>query len=204
MDQLALKSVPARVSPPSESWMKGVCDTMEKKILTIMVALMLVAAIVVAFVMIAAGGIRTEGGFTRLFNELENPNPTVTYDQYLEFPADWKVQDIKTVSDMIQDMYPRGEELSGGITVYTVRMFFVYEDDKWADPDYGTLFNVPSTEHSGEYIQVNHGLFWVDVSSTENLAESYNIGDVIEIQTVLVANDDNDGELSFGDWLLTS
>lgn len=175
---------------------------MERKILTIMVALMLVAAIVVAFVMIAAGGIKSEGGFTKLFNELQNPSPSVTYDQYLKCPSDWQAQDIKTVSDRIQDMVPMGEELSAGITVYTVRMYFVYEGDKWADPDLGMLFNVPSTDRGGEYIQVNHGLFWVDVSSTEDIAESYDIGDVIEIQTVLEANEDNDGELSFTDWLL--
>ncbi len=175
---------------------------MEKKILTIMVALMLVAAIVVAFVMIAAGGTRSAGGFTRLFNDLENPSTTVTYDQYLEFPADWEAQDIKTVTDTIQDMSPRGEELVGGVTVYTVRMYFVYSSDMWADPALGILFNVPSTEHGGEYIQVNHGLFWIDVSSTVDLAETYEIGDDITVQTVLIPNSDNDGELSFSDWLL--
>ncbi len=175
---------------------------MERKILTIMVALMVVAAIVVAFVMIAAGGVRTAGGFTKLFNELENANPSVTYDQYLKFPSDWEAQDIKTVSDRIVDMYPRSEIVEGGVTVYTVRMYFVYEDDKWASAESGILFNVPSTEHGDEYISVNHGLFWIDVSSPENLSELYDIGDVIEVQTVLLPNDDNNGELSFGDWLL--
>ena len=175
---------------------------MERKILTIMVALMVVAAIVVAFVMIAAGGVRSAGGFTKLFNELENPSPSVTYDQYLKFPSDWEAQDIKTVSDRIVDMYPRGEVVEGGVTVYTVRMYFVYEDDKWASPDAGIFFNVPSTEHGDEYIEVNHGLFWVDVSSPEDISEMYDVGDVIEIQTVLVPNEYNSGELSFGDWLL--
>ena len=176
---------------------------MEKKILTIMVALIVVAAIVVAFVMIAAGGMKTAGGFTSLFNKLENPTPSVTYGEYLEFPDDWEEQDRVTVSDTIIDMDPRGEEAPGGVTVYTVRLYFVYIDDKWANPESGSLFYVPSAEdHRDGYITVSHGLFWVDVSSTENIAAQYDIGDVIELKTVLEINEDNSNTLSFGTWLL--
>lgn len=175
---------------------------MEKKILTIMVALIVVAAIVVAFVMIASGGMKTAGGFTKLFNELENPNSTELYDIQLEFPDDWKVQDVKTVSDTIVDMDPRGESVIGGITVYTVRLYFVYIDDKWADPQSGILFFVPSTDYSSGYIQVSHGLFAIDVSSPDDISKNYDIGDVIELQTVLEVNDFNNGELSFGNWIL--
>jgi hypothetical protein len=125
----------------------------------------------------------------------------VTYDQYLTFPSDWEEQDQKVVSDTIVDMDPRSVETLGGVTVYTVRLYFVYQDDKWADPESGILFNVPSDEHHEGWLQVNHGMFWVDVSSPENVGENYDIGDVIELQTVLVVSDES-GELSFGSWLL--
>jgi hypothetical protein len=203
MDQPAPEGATARVSPQSESWKNGVCDKMEKKILTIMVALIVVAAIVVAFVMIAAGGMKTAGGFTNLYNDLENPNPSVTYGMYLEFPDDWEEQDSVVVSDTIVDMDPRGEELIGGVTVYTVRLYFVYIDDKWSDPEDGSLFYVPTVEHSSGYITVNHGQFWLDVSSPENIAAQYDIGDVIELKTVLEVNEDNSNTLSFGSWLLS-
>lgn len=176
---------------------------MEKKILTIMVALIVVAAIVVAFVMIAAGGMKTAGGFTSLFNKLENTTPSVTYGVYLEFPDGWEEQDKVTVSDTIVDIDPRSEDVTGGVTVYTVRLYFIYIDDKWADPASGSLFYVPSDEdHRDGYITVSHGLFWIDVSSPENIAVEYDIGDVIELKTVLLANQDNGNTLSFGSWLL--
>jgi hypothetical protein len=149
--------------------------------------------------MIAAGGIGTAGGFTKLFNELENPNANTCYDVTLEFPDDWAEQDVKKVSDRIVDMDPRGEEIVNGVYVYTVRLYFVYEDDKWADPESGILFYVPSADHGGGVIDVRHGLFWVDASWTENIAANYDIGDVITLKTVLVYNGD---VLSFGNWLV--
>src|SRR3989339_1330819 len=174
---------------------------MEKKILTIMVALMVVAAIVVAFVMIAAGGVRTAGGFTRLFDDLENPNPTVTFHQYLELPDDWSINDVKTVSDTIVDMYLDYTTTVGSTTIYVHVIYFVCISDKWADTEQGTSFYVPSnTQHSG-YIQVDHGRFSLSVSSASNLSEDYSIGDVIELDTVLT---DNLGVLSFGSWSLAS
>jgi hypothetical protein len=172
---------------------------MEKKIITIMVALVVVAVVVVATVMIATGGARTAGGFTKLLNDLENESPSVTYGQYLSLPDDWEEGDVKVVSDTIVDMDPRGYTVLGGITVYTVRLYFVYIDDQWADEEDGSLFYVPSTEHHDGYIAVNHGSFWLDVSSPENISESYTIGDVIELKTDL---EYNDGELSFSSWLL--
>ncbi len=203
MDQLALSSASDSVAPFSVSCDTGVFETMEKKILTIMAVLIVVAAIVVAFVMVAAGGVRTAGGFTRLFNDLENETPSVTYGQYLSLPDDWNEQDSKTVSDTIVDMVPLREEVIGGITIHTVRLYFVYIDDKWADDESGVGFYVPSTEDgSSGYIYVSHGMFHIDVSSSENIVEDYNIGDVITLKTVLELNEDNDGELSFSSWLL--
>lgn len=176
---------------------------MERKILTIMAVLIVVAAIVVAFVMVAAGGVRTAGGFTKMFNGMENDTPSVTYGQYLSLPDDWDVQDSKTVSDTIVDMVPLREEVYGGIPIHTVRLYFVYIDDKWADEESGVSFYVPSTEDgSNGYIYVSHGLFHIDVSSSENIVENYDIGDVITLKTVLELNENNDGELSFGSWLL--
>ncbi len=174
---------------------------MEKKILTIMVALMVVAAIVVAFIMIAAGGARTAGGFTRLFDDLENPNPTVTFHQYLELPEDWNINDVKTVSDTIVDMYLDYTTTVGSTTIYVHVIYFVCISDKWTDAEQGTSFYVPtSTLHSG-FLLVDHGRFSLSVSSSSNLSEDYSIGDVIELDTVLT---DNLGELSFGSWSLAS
>jgi hypothetical protein len=175
---------------------------MEKKILMIMVSLMVVAIVVVATVMIATGGARSTGGFTKLLNSLENDTPSVTYGQYLSMPSDWELGDRKTVSDTIVDMDPRSEWYEGGITIYTVRLYFMYIDDKWADDEAGVMFYVPSTEHHDGWMQVSHGMFWLDVSSPDNISDIYNIGDTIELWTDLEINDANDGELSFSEWLL--
>lgn len=172
---------------------------MEKKILTIMVVLVVVAAIVVAFVMIAAGGVRTAGGFTKLFDDLENPNPSVTFHQYLDLPNDWSINDRKVVGDTIVDMYLDYTTTVGSTTIYVHVLYFVYIGDMWTDSEQGTSFYVPtSTSHSG-YLMVDHGRFSLSVSSASNLSEDYSIGDVIELQTTLV---DNLGVLSFGSWSL--
>ncbi|MCJ7561582.1 MAG: hypothetical protein MUO84_01055, partial [Thermoplasmata archaeon] len=133
---------------------------MEKKILTIMVVLVVAATLMVAVVMIAAGGMRSAGGFTKLFDELENSTASVTYDQYLEMPEGWELDDTMSVSDRIVDMYLIDTDvISSSITIYKTVLYFTYMSDKWTDPSEGTSFYVPClSEHNG-YIHVSHGQF---------------------------------------------
>lgn len=172
---------------------------MDRKILSIMMALVVVAIIVVAFVTVAAGGIRSSGGFTKLFDQLENPTPSVTYQQYLRLPSAWTVEDTKVVSDRIVDMYLSSTTTIGATTIYTHVLYFTYIGDKYTDAERGTMFYVPSSTHHLGYLPVNHGLFSLSVSSSANLSEEYSIGDVISLKTTLVA----DGSLlAFGSWSL--
>ena len=170
---------------------------MEKKILTIMVALVVVATLMVAVVLIAAGGIRSAGGFTKLFDNLENPTSSVTYEQVLEMPDGWELDDKISVSDRIVDMYQTGTTVvSSSITIYHTVLHFEYISDKWTDPEQGTSFYVPGLEHNG-YIHVVHGHFSLSVSSAVNLSAEYSVGDVIGLETKLIINND---VLSFDEW----
>ena len=170
---------------------------MEKKIIAIMVSLLIVAALVVASVLIAAGGIQRAGGFTSLFDKLENPDPAAE-DIELRMPSGWSVGDKKTVSDTIVDMsYYR--QTVGQTSVYITTLWFVYLGDKWNDPLSGTYFSVPDSSGDG-WMYIDHGMFYLRVSSATNLSASYDIGDVITVETMLVMN--NNAMTAFGDWVV--
>lgn len=172
---------------------------MEKKIIAIMMSLVVIAALVVAFVMIAAGGSPTAGGFTKLFDQLEYSGDA-TYNQYLEIPADWQVGDEKTVSDTIFDLtYYRHEY--AGVYVYVTTLWFMYVGDKWADsPTHGNMFFVPVEDG---WLRVEHGQFSITVSSATNLSEEYSIGDVITLNCQIIdADDSDDVQLAFSDWVV--
>jgi hypothetical protein len=168
---------------------------MEKKILAIMVSLMVVAALVVAFVLIAAGGIRSAGGYTKLFDSLTYTGDA-TYNQYLEIPSDWNLGDTKTVSDTIVDMsYSR--HTVAQTSIYITTLYFVYIGDQWTEPARGTSFFVPSDADYGGYMHIDHGQFSVTVSSATNLSHEYSIGGTITLETTIV---DADGTVAFGEW----
>lgn len=173
---------------------------MEKKIITIMLVLIIVAASVVGAIVIAAGGSGSAGGFTKLFDKLENPDVNSTFNQYLKLPNSWELGDKMDVSDRIVDMYLYSTNTIGGTTVYTVTLYFVYMGDEWTDDGAGTYFSVPSTQHHNGWMTVNHGLFWLRVSSPTNIAAEYSIGDVIELESTLEYYDQT--RLAFGNWLL--
>lgn len=168
---------------------------MEKKIIAIMVSLVVVAAVVVGVVLIAAGGVHTAGGFTKLFDSLEYTGEDSHY-QHLELPADWDVGDEKVVSDMIVDM-AYSEQTVGQTTVYITTLYFVYVGEKWNDPDWGTAFTVPYEPGWDDYLHVEHGAFYLTVSSATNIANEYDIGDTITLKTSVVSIGD-DGDLAFG------
>jgi hypothetical protein len=175
---------------------------MERKIMATMIALVVVAVVVVAVVLATAGVTRKPGGFTKLFDQLEYEG-TATYDQVLSLPDDWDVGDRKVVSDQIVDMryYTVTVQYT---TLYITTLYFTYIGDNWQDPDQGTRFSVPTTddrEHSG-YILVNHGLFSITVSTPVNLSASYEIGDVIELETTLNLNEY--AALAFSEWYFVS
>jgi hypothetical protein len=170
---------------------------MEKKIIAIMVALVMVAAVVVTVVMIAAGGLSRAGGFSNLFDELEYSG-NETDHQLLEIPDGWYANDVKTVSDVIVDM-AYTEQTNWQTTVYLTTLYFMYIGDQWtADPSYGTYFYVPVDDHDG-VMAVSHGLFSFTVSSATNLSAVYDIGDVIKLRTTIVLLDDME-TLAFGAW----
>ena len=172
---------------------------MDKKILTIMVALLVVAVLVVAFVMIASGGLQRSGGFTALIDKMVYDCDD-TFEQQLSFPDSWDVGDKKRVSDTIVDM-GFWKETHGSTSVYWTTMWFTYLGNKWNDQRSGTSFQVPDSSHDG-WMEVEHNLFWVQVSSATNLSAKYNIGDVITLETVLVLN--NNVVTAFGDWIVSS
>ncbi len=171
---------------------------MDKKIIAIMVALLVVAALVVAVVMVAMGGIRRSGGFTDLFDKLEY-NGTDTYDFDLSLPDSWDVGDKKTVSDFIVDMYYEKRTI-GQTSVYITTMYFMYLGNKWNNPEEGTSFNVPDDSGDG-WLNVDHGMFVITVSSATNLSAEYDVGDIITLETSLVQNSNT--LLAFGDWVVS-
>jgi hypothetical protein len=168
---------------------------MEKKIIAIMVALVVVAVLVVAFVLAAAGGVRSMGGFSDLFDDLAYSG-TDTYDQNLEIPASWHVNDTKSVDDLIVDM-TYNSYTDHGVTVYVTDLYFVYVGDKWADLHQGSSFYVPA-QHG--WIHVDHGQFSIRVSSATNLSEQYHPGDIIKLESKIVSDGVNGSTVAFGDW----
>ena len=175
---------------------------MERKIMATMIALVVVAVVVVAVVLATAGVTKKPGGFTKLFDQLEYEG-TATYEQVLALPDDWDAGDKKVVSDQIVDMmyYTVTVQYT---TLYITTMWFTYVGDKWQDPARGTNFDIPTTDdrvHSG-YITVNHGLFSITVSTPTNLSASYDIGDVIELETTLNLNEY--AALAFSEWYVAS
>jgi len=165
---------------------------MDRKIIAVMVTLVVVAVLVVAFVMVAAGGIRGRaGGFTTLFDKLENPGGE-SHNQHLALPTSWHVDDEIHVSDEIVDM--SYQKVAGELPYYRTTLYFAYHGEKWNDPLEGTTFYVPASDGS---ILVSHGLFHITVVSGANISASFQIGDVIELNgKVVLVNT----ALAFGEW----
>jgi hypothetical protein len=171
---------------------------MEKKILAIMVSLVVIAAVVVGVVMVASGGLVRAGGFTSLFDKMENTG-SATYNQVLAMPSGWSVgKDVK-VSDTIMDMSYQKQTVSS-TTVYLTTIWFQYMGEKWNDPTRGTSFYVPDTSHAG-FMHVVHGSFTLTVSSATNISAKYHIGGTITLETALVSNG---VDVAFGDWHVAS
>ena len=155
---------------------------------------MVVAALVVAFVMIASGGLARSGGFTKLFDKLVNDDE-FTYNQRLNLPDSWDVGDTKKVSDTIVDMYYHDEDHGFSTTIW-----FAYKGDKWNDPTHGTHFFVPDSSGDG-WLEVTHGLFSITIWSATNLSANYDVGETITVQSTLMTNVNVD--LAFDDeWAL--
>ncbi|MDH3365952.1 MAG: hypothetical protein OEM29_08135 [Thermoplasmata archaeon] len=174
---------------------------MERKIIGIMLTLVVVAIVAIGVVMIAAVDTKKGGGFTGLFDQLENSDDA-TYNQDLEIPDDWDAGDVKSVSDTIVDMYSYRQPVQQ-TTVYLTTLYFVYMGDKWNNPDDGTRFNIPIADEDGmlHWKEIVHGLFSIQVSSATNLSAEYDIGDVIELETIITEASTGDGDtLAFGKW----
>lgn len=170
---------------------------MDRKIVGIMLALVVVAIVVVGVVAVASVGLKKSGGFTSLFDDLEYSGD-LTYRQELEMPDEWDAGDVKKVTDTIVDMHYYRHTVAM-TPVYVTTLYFVYLGEKWNSPAEGTRFYVPVEYSEGEldWIHVNHGLFSITVSSATNLSHAYDIGELIELKTTLV---DAGGTLAFGGW----
>ncbi len=174
---------------------------MDKKIIAVMVTLVVVAALVVAFVMVAAGGggVHKAGGFTSLFDKLVNPDPVNdTHDQRLEVPTSWEGDKI-TVSDTITDM-SYTSAMVNGLRIYTTNLWFSYIGTEWnQEPSHGTFFSVPMANTWGGWgwLQVNHGLFMITISSATNISADYHAGEVISLSSTVSLVD---GTMCFSVW----
>ena len=175
---------------------------MERKIIMIMLTLVVVAIVVVGVVMVAAVGIKRGGGFTQLFDQLEDSGELENQYMILELPSNWDAGDVKSVSDTIVDMY-FNEHTVEQTTVYVTTLYFVYTGNKWNNPDHGTMFRIPIEDDWGMlgWKSIVHGLFWIQVSSATNLSAEYDIGDVIELETTLV---NAGGTLAFSEWSVSN
>jgi hypothetical protein len=152
--------------------------------------------VVVAAVTIGVGaGGRHAGGFTALFEKMNNSDVNDTYNQVLNLPGNWKGGDQTTVSDTIVDMW---YERATTHAYYTTHLYFAYLGEKWNDPKRGTSFTVPQDIQGDSWLEVNHGLFRVDVSSATNITAKYNVGDTITLTTMLSIN--SNALLAFGEW----
>ncbi len=171
---------------------------MEKKILATMAALVVVAVVVVAAVTVSVGaGPRGAGGFTALFDKLQNSDVNVTHNQQLMLPSNWKAGDKITVTDTIVDMWYQWT-MVGQTHVYTTSLIFTYLGQKWNNPQRGTDFNVPQNIPFSPWLEVRHGSFEIDVSSATNLTARYHIGDSITLTTMLSQN--GNAMMAFGEW----
>jgi hypothetical protein len=173
---------------------------MDKKIIAIMVSLLVIAGVVVAFVVIAAGGgLRSAGGFTNLYDKLEYTSWATPGNQYLQLPESWDDGDEKKVSDVIVDMTYE-KRVIAQTSVYITELWFVYLSDKWSAPfeSDGSQFFVPVDWPSRSWLEVENGMFSITVSSATNLSAKYTIGDVITLQCELDTNIND--MLAFGEW----
>ena len=171
---------------------------MDRKIIGIMVTLVAVLIVVMVVVLAFVGGglsVRA-GGFTSLFDDLENPAGG-THNQELAMPTNWRVNDVMKVSDTIVDLSYYKQTVAQ-TTVYVTTLYFAYMGDKWNDPfNDGSNFNVPDNSFDG-WMGVGHGVFHITVSSATNLSAHYQPGDVIKLEVVLQTN--VNGSLAFGEW----
>lgn len=171
---------------------------MDKKIVMIMVSLLVIAAVVVAFVMIAAGGgLRSSGGFTKVFDKLDAG--IAPDENRLQLPNSWDTGDVKKASDTIVDLTYDKTTIQQ-TTVYLTHLWFVYSGEKWADAyeGHGTNFYVPVAWGSG-WLHVEHGMFSLTVSSATNLSAKYSNGDVITLESEISFYGFT-GIKSFGEW----
>lgn len=174
---------------------------MDKKIIAIMVSLLVIAGVVAAVVAVTAGGgLRSSGGYTKLFDRLSYTSWASPDNQYLELPSGWENGEVKKVSDVIVDLVYE-ETTQYQTTVYLTHLWFVYLGDKWNVPfeGDGTEFYVPIEWGGGsDWLHVDHGLFYVTVSSATNLSAKYTVGDTITLQSALTLN--GNAMLAFGKW----
>ena len=157
---------------------------MDKKIIAIMVSLLVIAGVVAAVVAISTGGgLRSSGGFTKLFDKLDAG--IATDEEYLQLPSGWNSGDVKKVSDVIIDMTYEKRTIQQ-TSVYITQLWFVYMGEKWSDQyeGGGSDFYVPVTWGSG-WLHVEHGQFSITVSSATNLSLKYTNGDVISLESTL-------------------
>jgi len=156
---------------------------LDKRILTLIGALLILALLIVAVAMVAPT-IGSGGGksFTSLFDRLEMENES-DESHWLKLGDDFEAGDEIIVKDKIVSI-----RQSWGDTIFT----FTYTGNKWVNETGGTNFHVPDGSHNG--IDVRGSVFEIQVDG--KFSSSFDVGDKIRLTTTVVQDE---GELVFDD-----
>ncbi|HDP96933.1 MAG TPA: hypothetical protein ENN25_04480 [Euryarchaeota archaeon] len=145
----------------------------DKKVLWVIAALLIIALMVFAVAMIrpSFGG----GGqsFSELFDKLEMENTTTR----MLILGDAFVEDQEVVvKDKIVSMRTDGS---------TTYFYFIYTGNKWVDESSGTTFHVSD---DGGDINVNNAFFSIRINGI--YTSSFDVGDEVKLKTTVVMDDD--------------
>jgi len=157
----------------------------DKKVLSIVIVLAIVAVLVLAIGLIAPS---MSGPSNSSFSVLFDKMTTKTNDTNTMVIQNgtYKAGDTIQVTDKIVAISSHGSQTS---------LYFLYQGSKWVNEDDGTTFNVMTDDG---YIQVAGAVFHIHMGT--DLSIAFDVGDTITIQTEVGSSG---GYLVLGhDWAL--
>jgi len=164
----------------------------DKKILTMIGALLVIAVIVIAIVAMRPSFGGGEDSFSDLFDKLDEGNWTV-HESYMPLVLSSEFEDGQEIIVEDRIIAMEGEDAT--------RFYFLYTGDKWVDEEEGTDFAVPTDatpyhQYDFGYIGVSDGVF--SIQFNEKYTASFDVGDSIRMTTKVVSEE---GVLVFDhDW----
>jgi len=145
----------------------------DKKVLLLIGALVIVAVVVLAASMISPASIRGGGSsFSALFDKMEINTGT---EADLVLPSTYLTGEVITITDTVVAM----EVISHGTAT---RFYFNYVGTKWINETSGTDFSVVQDVSK---IQISHAQFHIDVSG--DLHMSVHVGSSLTLQTTVAS-----------------